>query len=658
MKSIFAVQLLAAIVAVAPLAIAQVPTIPDVCNPSKSAYNPGPAIPMTMIAGSSALWQSMALGAYNSGYGDSDATAPTFHYSSNSKFNLIDTRPCVFGGGNSCAALATDTGNTWVVWDSTLSPDGTQCTPQVWAFVSVDSVVGNRAFFGSAGGGAYGAYLECPAAGCPVDDNGANISKTLWGQGQSMPANVAALFANQRGNSAANNLITVAATDIRPEDAYFATLRTNSTFSTANALIGLGYNVNNAAGTAPPNCVGSTRKATLAQLKGTGIAGNYPGDSTFNVLAFNLLGSDPFTCQLLPGSFTTIPVGATPVVVIHSNNGGQLNGLSNVSEFELEQVFSGASNAAGVFSGCSGCANFVAFLREPLSGTYNTFEETIMRHPSSLAVYRFPQETGNGVQGGAVINNPLSGGGGLGYRWRAIGTGDEVKSVLNSTTSAVHADVDGIGYAFFSYGNVSSIGDSANYSYVTIDDIDPIFHQYDNNLPGKKDPGQPATAGMLPKVNDIAGCSGAWPCNENQIWAADNYSLVGGVEVPSYSFPNLRNGSYPTWSVLRLAAAGAAEPAQNLVTASNQYVVTTTPDYVPFYPVYDNNGNLLDPGLQIERSHFGCTTATCGQGTLPNQAACGIEAGRDAGGFVLPLGDCETGETQDGPGQGAVVTFE
>ena len=660
MKSIFAVLALAAIMAVAPLAFAQVPTIPDICNPAKSAYNPGPATALTVIAGSSAMWQSLALGAYNSGLGDSDAVAPTFHYTTASKINLVDTRPCVFDGAGkpTCTTTdtvppVTDTGNTWVVWDS--NNDGTTCTPQVWAFISVDSVVGNRAFFGSAAGGSYGVYVECPNNTCPADDNGANLSKALWGNaGQAMPANVAALFNNQRGSATAANLVTVGATDIRPEDAYFAITRVNSQYQSALGLSGLGYNVNNAAGTPAPNCTGKTRNATLAQLKGSGIVEDAKnGSSTFNVLSFNLLGEDPYTCGILPSSFTTIPVGATPVVVVHSNNGGQLAGLKNVSELELENVFSGVSNAAGAFEDCPACAGFNAYLREPLSGTYNTFEETIMRHPSKLAVARFPQESGNGVNGGAVTHNPLAGGPG-GYQYRAIGTGDEVKAVLNSVANF---GVDGIGYTFFSYGNVSSIGDSANYSYVTIDDIDPIFHSYKNNLAGEKDPGQPAAAGELPKVNDVAGCAGVFPCNENKIWAADNYSLVNGVPTPSYSFPNVRNGSYPSWSVVRLVAAGASGLAQDLVTASNQYVVTTTPDYVPFSPVYDSTGTvLLDPGLQIERSHFGCTSTTCGTGVLPNQAACGIEAGRDAGGAILTIGDCETGITQDGPG--GIVDFE
>ena len=73
----------------------------------------------------------------------------------------------------------------------------------------------------------------------------------------------------------------------------------------------------------------------------------------------------------------------------------------------------------------------------------NTTEYTVFRYPD---VYGISQETGVAAQ------NPLakactSGG----KRFRAIGTGEEVKSVQNSGTNN---GTDGIGYTFFSYGNV------------------------------------------------------------------------------------------------------------------------------------------------------------------------------------------------------------
>src|SRR5271170_2541829 len=110
-KSIFAVLMMTAIVGVVPHAQAQTIKV--------------------IAAGSSALWQTLALGAYNNGTSIVSGGGTTFHYTSSANFNLVDTR----------TTLSTvDNGATWIVWDSA-SP------ANVWAFVKVDSVVGNRCYF-------------------------------------------------------------------------------------------------------------------------------------------------------------------------------------------------------------------------------------------------------------------------------------------------------------------------------------------------------------------------------------------------------------------------------------------------------------------------------------------------------------------------------
>src|SRR5580700_3993821 len=114
MKSVFAVLLLTAIVSVVPQAHAQTVKV--------------------VIAGSSAMWQSMALAAYKSGGSVSGGTAPCFHYT-RSNFNLSDGRPTVLGG-----ATAVDLGNVWIVWDSNST------STNVWAYIKVDSVVGDRCY--------------------------------------------------------------------------------------------------------------------------------------------------------------------------------------------------------------------------------------------------------------------------------------------------------------------------------------------------------------------------------------------------------------------------------------------------------------------------------------------------------------------------------
>jgi hypothetical protein len=645
-KSLLAVLLLAAIIGIVPLGTTA--HLFAACTTVKV---------QVMAAGSSAMWTSLALGAYNQGQGDADATAPTFHWVSNSKFSVVDTRPNVFGASNAVS----DTGNTWIVWDSS-------CPINVWAYVSVDSVVGNRAFFGSASGGSYGVYVVAPSP-WPASNNGGQISNLLWGDKSAdtaVPAAVQAIFsASNEGVAKAPNLVNVGATDIRPEDAFFALTRVNSALAVNTpgpnnpAMPGLGYNANNAAGTAPDYAQKTANNAcsgtsSLANLVGTQIKEDTFG-SHFNVVAFNILGKDPFTCAVIP-AYSTISVGATPVVVFHSNNaancgGSCLKNLQNATELQLQQVFSGMNDNASVFGLPAG--PFAAYLREPLSGTYNTFEETVMRHPSLLAAARWPQE--NNVN--PASNNPLAGlldANSSGKRYRAIGTGDEVKAVLQSVANN---NLDGIGYAFFSYGNFSSVADSGNYSYITLNGIDPIWHNYTPNSGGISDPGQNATAGTLPGAGDLSFCSSAFPCPESSIWSADYRSIDPNTGSPaaSYSFPNLRNGSYPAWSIVRLIAAGAAGSAANLVATSNLYVVTTTPDYVPYSLVSDpNTGNTIDPGLQIQRSHFGCTAATCGNsaftgGVNPEVNSGAGEEGRDAGGAIILNGDPTAGMTQDSP---------
>src|SRR5258708_25221077 len=81
-----------------------------------------------MVAGSSAMWQSMALGAY---YLCTTGGTACYHYTSSSNFNLFDTRQT--------PAANNDPGAIWIVGDNA----GTK----FWAYVKVDSVVGVRCYF-------------------------------------------------------------------------------------------------------------------------------------------------------------------------------------------------------------------------------------------------------------------------------------------------------------------------------------------------------------------------------------------------------------------------------------------------------------------------------------------------------------------------------
>src|SRR5579885_541387 len=76
-----------------------------------------------VLAGSSAMWQSMALAAYKSGSCVSGGVAPCFHYTGSASFNLNDTRPTLKGGN-----ALNDPNSIWIVWDSAANTN-------VWAYI-------------------------------------------------------------------------------------------------------------------------------------------------------------------------------------------------------------------------------------------------------------------------------------------------------------------------------------------------------------------------------------------------------------------------------------------------------------------------------------------------------------------------------------------
>jgi hypothetical protein len=592
-KSIFAALLLAAIVGIVPQVHAQTLKV--------------------VIAGSSAMWQTLALGAYNNGTSIVAGGGATFHYTSGSNFNVVDNRP---------TTPKVDSNAVWIVWDSA-------ATPNVWAYIKVDSVVGNRCYFAApkctlVTNGAF------PAAGNSIHVWPDNSTDTV------PPANISALFT-------AGTFVSVAATDIRPEDAAFATCRVNSALGASTAggahsdgLDGLGYNSNNPSGQCP---VHTTNVATNnANGVGSAIVSGYPGHSATdvaNVLAFNLTGVDPISGTKLAAAYTVTPVGAAPIVFLTAKTGALAN-VHSATEQQLQQVFSGANCDASAFgSGFSG--NINVFLRESLSGTYNTAESTVFRYPTTYPgndVFGLSQETGVGS------NNPLSNtcAGGGGARFRAVGTGEEVKSVLCSNLTSpttcgtgfggFPAQQDGIGYSFFSYGNVSSIANNSSYGYLALNGIDPIFASY--GAGSTIDPGQPAGAGVIPAQANLptALCANSFPCSENLIWGN------------GFSFPNLRNGTYRSWSLLRLVSTGT--PSTNavaLVKASQKYVVGNTPDYVPATAVTGvtttgGGAAIAELGLKLVRSHY---QQKDGNGVLLGKAPTNVpEAGGDEGGLIIP----------------------
>ncbi len=599
MKSIFALLLLTVIVGIVPQARAAT------------------TVEVTIV-GASAPWQTIGLAAYQ------EAGAGAGHWTSASNvISVTDTR---------VTPVNVDLGTLWVVWNSTAT--------KVWSYVKVDSIVGDRCYF---------AQPQCGVSGTLSNLSGSGsqqISSALWGADSALPSNVQSLFTTGLSTN-------VAATIVRPEDAAFITCRVNSILgagtyggAASDGLDGLGYNAVNASGVCPASGLGASSGA----YQGTAIKSGYPGapsTDAANVLAFNISGVDPISGTKIP-AYTVVNVGASPLVFLTERNKGQLNNLTNATPAQLQQVFSGTNCDASAFGLPAGGINI--FQNEPISGQANTAEDTVLRGPTVYtgtgtgAVIGLSQEANVAV--GGVPQNPLAGQSGtctstdgLGARYRAIGSSEEVKAVQNSGAKFPNG-LDGIGYNVFSYGNVSGIANNPGYGYITVNNVDPLFASYGlQKATGLGyDPGQPATAGTLPGAANLpASCSGAFPCPENEIWA-------GGL-----SFPNLRNGTYAAWTITRVVSNGT--PLKNieaLVKVAQEFAVTSVPDFVPFIKTVA--GGITDPGLTLVHSHY---QQYDGAGTLIGAAPVNSgknEAGGDLGGEILPSTSTTTQNVQGDQG--------
>lgn len=540
LKSMLAVAVLAAIAGVVPQAHAQ-------------------ATVKVMMVGASGAWQAMALGTFKAGACPTGSHPGCAHYT-NSSFNLTDTRPSLL---TPPSPNVTDVNAVWIVWDNTTADPTCATACNVWAYIKVDSIVGDRCYF---------AQPQCNLNVATFPVSGGLIGSNLWGADSTPPAPIQALFTT-------GTKVNAAVTEIRPEDAMFGECRANSLLGGGNdGLNGLGYvsaGGTNASGTCPAH------GATVTNLEGQDLLSGLPGGSTStaHLMAFNISGTDPFTGTKIP-AFSSVSVGVYPIAFI-TNRQGALASVTDATLPQLQAAFSGANCAGNNFVGGT-AGNIAVYLREPLSGTMNTAEYTAFRFPRDSSgnydlVNGASQETG--VNSANPVNNLACGLGGS--RYSVIGTGEEVKAVKNSNTNLAE---DGIGYTFFSYGNISSIASNANYAYLTVNGVDPIFSVYGSTY----DPAEPTTAGELPGTANLpAACAGAFPCSESQMWAGHQ------------SYPNVRNGSYRQWALVRVIATGAAlSNAKTLVTSAQSSAVSTVPDFIPAAK------SGTDLGLQLFRAHY------------------------------------------------------
>ena len=306
-----------------------------------------------------------------------------------------------------------------------------------------------------------------------------------------------------------------------------------------------------------------------------------PIQSTFSStaavpVAFAIAGNDPITGQPVP-AWTATNVGADPeVIFVNTANTGSSGDFSNTTAFQNVNRFDLTLALNGTFGYTRDLSNVPGLdqqplnviLREPLAGAFNTLEFSVPRNVEIGSTQELGVNPANA--GGNPLNIANPGGG---WRKRALSSSEEVAQVGNAANGNV------LGYTYWSTGNFASVVSTTR--YLTVDGVDPLYASY--------------AGGFFPTC--------APPC-------------PGLVD-----FTNILNGSYPIWSVYRVATAKKVPPGvAALITAAQNQAATTVPDFVPFGQ------------LGVFRSHYGLA------GNKPSNGFNGkAESGGDLGGAVFPI---------------------
>jgi hypothetical protein len=512
----------------------------------------------------------------------------TFHWTAKNSANLIDNR-------DTLGRILPEIGNAFVVWIADASdPTGNTNVTDIWTAESVDSTVAVRCFSAQEKTG-WGAQLEL----IPTIAGNLIFPTSLWPDNSADVSLITAPNVSNAVGTSATGIgdvhINVAFTDLRPEDALYATTRSLTALNTTT-WAGLGY-------VGPTVNIG----APIFTAQNTG--------TSATPVKFALSGkADPITKIVVP-AYTTIPVGAEPIVFI-LNNGGTFSsstvnlttGVGTKGPYPLAHLFDGTTTADThnvAFGGPGDGAGtpLTLFLREPLSGTMNVIE---------FEAFRSTGNTDDSQEVGVInptrspynpldLNTPAHG-----TRERALSTSEVVGSNKTGSIYGLLGTPNSLGYIFFSFANASKLS-GPGFNYLTLDSVDPLA------IPG--------TVNQELPNGTVTAASAVWPTTP--------------------SFPNLRNGTYKAWSFLRYLVPNSligvdpygpdvlAQSAQDNVDASSA-------DFVPFYTSTGSDG------LDVYRSHFtqSGVVGNNGAATAPNSENNGntlggtSESGGDVGGAI------------------------
>jgi hypothetical protein len=517
-------------------------------------------------------------------------------------------------------------GNLWVAWDSSTAPT------VVCAYLSVDSVVGLRLYFGQGTGGdwtgtgSHGNGTLHFVTGTSAAEAIAGITDT----DATVPCVVASLIDSNPSDTCKSSTpvpFNVAMTDIRPEDGQYANGRAAQTF---------GYNTGGAV--CGPNPVLSSFSATNGQI------------CAFNINTFSNGTSitDPSSGLTVPAA-QTYNFGAAPVIIFGNNNSTGLGGSgctypTNILSKTAAKLWSGQIGTGQQAFGPNVCnAQLSVTQREPTSGTYNTFEFQLVHARDGNSG---DTQEENSATNTPIVGNPPSGNcptppaaftspytctnplvlssGQNSIRFRAIGTGEMVNAV-NGTTTDVSPYSDRLGYAFYSLGSFFSSAD-AHVQYFTLQGVDALYSNYN-------------TSGLF------GTCSGALNTSGGSTFKCTTL-------LPS--FAHILDGTYRVWSAYRWVA-----PPSLASTDIRIQVLTAADDQAHYALNNPANGGIstanttitsvadfVDPAdLKVFRSHYplsvvGPSGIDANDGTnagfcAADQTTCGVEEGGDMAGVVF-----------------------
>ena len=493
--------------------------------------------------------------------------------------------PCLWTYGSDPAILARDNrtavptdekGNIWITWGPGTGTCAAPVAPfNIYSYMSLDSVVGDKCYFEVDSSGIPGCVqvitLAAGTAGINKLQEGASFTDSPGG----IPANVIAALTGQH--------FFVGGTDIRPEDAKFATLRAFTRCDTAfyrqpfdqglRQTYGIGYQ------TATPGV-------------GTPIKSDY-SSAQFNVLDFNIAGNDPITSPAQPvPAFTVQTVGAQPIVVVVSPvpaAGTGIGAATDINGFTLTQFLDGVSGRSTDLYGPTTANTVTTLVREPLSGTYNTMEFSV---PNG-SQFQSSQEAQNcNYSTGTVFSNPMhlqsTNGAVAAIRRRVIGTGQMVSTLKAATT-------DTLGYFFWSAGNATGFT-ATNGKYLTVNGVDPLKDAY--------------TDGVIPTI--AAGTLG------------------------TVTFKNLNQGDYPIWSALRLVSKSPTPAGVTAVIAAAQTLNSAQHDFITLANLKVVHSHFYLPAIGNGVNANGTTLNPATPNDLCSSPGALAEIGGDVGGSNVP----------------------